>query len=167
MNPITLQSLATAFGVAGALLGIPSVGVLVLYAAHLVRLRVAPAAPAPQFSDHPDALLFMVEAMNGALSLLGRFLGGLLQVLFDAAAVVAGVGLVVAVACWCTSRGLRAEAPWSRFSASALLTGVLLPVLLTALSMRGVGRVALVAVAALCVVALHAVWAGVAGPRTA
>lgn len=163
MNPISISLLATLFATVGALLGIPSVTLLAFYAFHQLTKPDGQAAVATDFGSQPDAILLMLKGMTQALGALAGVAGTAAQFLFNAMAVVATLALVLATACWFTGRGLGAQAAWARISAGVLLSLVLLPALLLALSLHGVARVAMLVLAALCLLALHTIWAGYAG----
>lgn len=154
-NPVTLSSLATTFVVSGALLGLPSLAVLLLYAVKTLHDRLTAAPAGLAVGDNPDALLMMLAVMVKAFGLLAR----LVDFVFDLLAVGAAVGLVLGVALWLTGRGLLAQAAWARVSGGVLLVLALLPSLLLALSMQGSGRLVMLLMAVACALGLQALWA--------
>lgn len=156
MNPISLSSLATAFNIAGTLIGIPSLAVLLLYAINEIRMKLSSAPSASSFGDNPDALLAVLRVMTETIGALSRFAGAIGQFLFNGLAIVAGVGLLLAIALWLTSKGLQANANWARVSAFALLLLALIPSLLLALSMQNLPRLLMLLVAAICGLGLYA-----------
>lgn len=156
MNPISLSSLATAFNIAGTLIGIPSLAVLLLYAINEIRMKLSSAPSASSFGDNPDALLAVLKVMTETIGALSRFAGAIGQFLFNGLAIVAGVGLLLAIALWLTSKGLQANANWARVSAFALLLLALFPALLLALSMQNLPRLLMLLVAAICGLGLYA-----------
>lgn len=159
MNPIPLTSLATTFNVAGSLIGIPSLAVLLLYAINEIRSRLSAAPTATNFGDNPDALLYVLKAMTETVSALSRFTGALGQFLFNGLALIAGVGLLLAIALWLTSKGLQANANWARVSAFALLLLAILPSLLLALSLHNLPRLIMLLIVAICALGMHALFA--------
>lgn len=160
MNPLTLAGLATAFKVVSWLAGLPSMAMLLFYAFHTLRQRAATAAPATDFGPNPDAILLILKATTEVLGAAGRVLEAVGQIVLDLFAAAAGVGLVVALVCWGIGHGLQAQAAWARWSAFVLLSLLLLVTLVGALSLRDVGRVAMLAIVTLCVLALHTLWTG-------
>jgi hypothetical protein len=160
MNPIAVPMLATVFKVAGAALGLPSLAVLVLYAVHTLKQRLAAAPAETDFGDNPDAVLWVLNGMTQVIGTAANIAGSIAQIVFDIAAFGAGAGLVLAIACWFTGRGLHADATWARVSASVLLTVVMLVALLFALSVRGIGRLPLFGLVMLGALGLHALWFG-------
>jgi hypothetical protein len=161
MNPLTVATLASVFKVGGAVLGVPSLAVLALYTLHAVRQRLAAPPSETDFGDNPDAVLLVLKGLSRAVGNAAHIAGSLAQLVLDAAALAAGAGLVLALVCWGTGRGLQADATWARLSACTLLLLGVLVALLLALSLRGVARVPMFALVVLGGLALHAVWAGV------
>lgn len=155
MNPVSLPALATSFSVAGALLGLPSLSVLVLYAVKVMHDRLAAAPSDLQIGSNPDALMWMLAGMVKAFGLLAR----LLDFVFGLLAIGAAFGFVLGLALWLTGRGLQGNAPWARISAGVLLALTMLPSLLLALSMQGSGRLVMLLLVAGCALGLHALWA--------
>ncbi len=161
MNPLTIPALATSFSAVGVVLGAPSFTLLVLYAIHAIRLRLAAGESSDtSFGKNPDAILLMLKGITETLGALGRIAGSVGQLLFNGLAIVGAVGLVLAVACWFTGRGLSVNAPWARISGFILLTLVMLPALLLALSLHNVGRILMLAIVTLCAFGLHTLWLG-------
>ncbi len=158
MNPIPLSSLATAFNVTGTLIGIPSLAVLLLYAINDIRLRLSTKPSATNFGDNPDALLSVLKIMTDAVSTLSRLAGAVGQFLFNGLAIVAAVGLLLAIALWLTSKGLHAKENWARISAFALLLLAMLPSLLLTLSLHGLPRLLMLLIVGLCALGLHALF---------
>lgn len=159
MNPISLSSLAAAFNATATLIGIPSLAVLLLYAINEIRMRLSSAPSATTFGDNPDALLTVLKVMTETVGALGRFAGAIGQFLFNGLAIIAGVGLLLAIALWLTSKGLQANASWARLSAFALLLLGLLPSLLLALSMQNLPRLVMLLIVALCGLGMYALFA--------
>lgn len=155
MNPLSLTSLATTFNVAGSLLGIPSLAVLLLYAINEIRSRLTAAPPATHLGDNPDALLYVLKALTETVAALSRFTGALGQFLFNGLALIAGVGLLLAIALWLTSKGLQTNANWARVSAFALLLLAMLPALLLALSLHNLPRLIMLLIVAICALGMH------------
>lgn len=161
MNPITIQTLAAGFTAAGLALGLPSFAVLLLWTVNAIRIRLsADASASTNFGDNPDAILLMLKGITETLGAFGRFAGLLGQFLFTGLAVIATVGLILALACWFTGRGLNTHANWARISAFVLLALTMLPSLLLALSFHNIGRVLMLAIITLCAFGLHALWTG-------
>jgi hypothetical protein len=158
MNFVSINAVAIAFKVVGALIGLPSLAVLVLYAINEIRSRMTAAPGKTNFGDNPDGLLLLLKGMTESIGALARLAGSLSQFLFNSLAVVAVFGLVLALALWFTSRGLQVHATWARVSAFGLLLLALLPSLLLALSLHNVARVVMLLPAAICVLGLRAVW---------
>lgn len=158
MNPIPLSSLATAFHVTGTLIGIPSLAVLLLYAINEIRIRLSSTPSITNFGDHPDALLSVLRVMTETVSALSRFAGAIGQFLFNGLAMAAGVGLLLAIAMWLTSKGLQANENWARVSAFALLLLALLPALLLALSLQNLPRLVMLLIVAICALGMHALF---------
>ena len=153
-NPVTLSALATTFVAMGALLGLPSLTVLVLYAVKTVHDRLSTAPAGLAIGDNPDALLLMLAGLVKAFGLLAR----LVDFVFDVLAVGAAVGLLLGVALWLTGRGLQAHAAWARASGGVLLVLTLLPSLLLALSMQGSGRLVMLLLVVGCALGLQLLW---------
>jgi hypothetical protein len=160
MNPISVALLASVFKLGGAAVGLPSMTVLVLYAVHTVKQRFATPTPETNFGDNPDGVLLVLKGMSQVIGTTASFIGALAQIVFDMAAFAAGAGLLVAVACWFTGRGLQADAISARVSASVMLTVGVLLALVFVLSLRGAGRLLPLALAVLGAFALHALWFG-------
>lgn len=165
MNPVTLSTLATGFAVTGAAIGIPSFAVLLLYAANAIRNRLNAGKPSgSNFGENPDALLLLLKGMTAAIGALDRAAGSLGQFVLSGLAIIASVGLVFAIACWFTGRGLHAHANWARVSAVILLVLAMLPSLVLTLSFHHLGRVFMLAIVILCVFGLRTLWIGYAPP---
>lgn len=160
MNPVSVPALATAFVVSGALLGLPSLSVLVLYAVKLLHDRFSAAPSGLQVGSNPDALLLMLASMVKVFGLLAR----LLDFMFGVLAIGAALGVVIGLALWFTGRGLHNDAPWARASAGVLLVLALLPSLLLALSLHGSGRLVTMALVVGCSLGLHALWVSASAP---
>lgn len=160
MNPVTVPLLARLFQIAGGVLGLPSLGVLVLYAVH--RLQGWLAAPAPVRSEGGEGLLGLFQGAMAVVQGVAGLLGAIADIVLTMAALAAAVGLVLALACWCTGRGLRRHAGWARVGGSALLVLAGLAALLLALSLGGVGRLLLLAPLLFCGLGLQALWVGAA-----
>jgi hypothetical protein len=154
MNPVSLPALATTFVVSGALVGLPSLSVLVLYAVKVLHDRLAAAPSGLPIGPNPDALMWMLAGMVKAISLLAR----LLDFIFGVLAIGAAFGFVLGLALWLTGRGLQGNAPWARISAGVLLVLTMLPSLLLALSLHGTGRGLTMAMVIGCGLGLHALW---------
>ncbi len=159
MNPISISSLATLFTTAGVLIGIPSITVLVSYVFYRV-MSSGKSAASTDFGSNPDALLLILKGISTVLGFVADLVGSVAQFIFNALAIAAIAGLVFAVLCWLTGRGLSAQATWARVSAGVLLTLVLLLSLLLALSLHDVARLIMLALVGLCLFALHTVWTG-------
>ncbi|MFG6428772.1 hypothetical protein [Roseateles sp. LYH14W] len=163
MNPVSMAMLASLFTWAGGLLGAPSTVVLVLYGLYRAVGAGGDAserAAGAGFGSNPDALLLMLKGISTAIASIAGAVGSVAQWMFNVVAMVAVAGLVVATLCWFTGRGLAAQAAWARVSAAAMLTLLLLPSLLLALSAGSGVRWPMMALAAFCLLALHTVWAG-------
>lgn len=160
MNPISVATLACVFKIGGAVAGLPSLAVLAFYAVHTVRQRLAAPPAETHFGDNPDAVLRVLKGMSKVIGTAAHIVGSLAQIALDIAALAAGAGLVLAITCWLTGRGLQADATWARVSASVLLAVVVLLALLLALSMRGFGRLPPFALLVLGALGLHALWSG-------
>lgn len=165
MNPITIPTLATGFAVTGVVFGLPSFAVLLLYAVNAIRNQLNTGASASSdFGKNPDALLLMLKVMSEAIGALGRLVGTLGQFLLGGLAIIAGVGLVLAIACWFTGRGLHAHAHWARVSAFILIVLAMLPSLVLAFSLHNFGRALMMLIVILCVLGLHTLWTGYSPP---
>lgn len=160
ITPFSVQALANAFEVLGALLGLPSLAVLGLYTLYQIRLRLSVAPTAPQFGPNPDAILSLLRVMTETVGALGRFAEAVGHFVFSGLAIVAAAALVIAVAFWTTGKGLEAHAGWARLSAFTLLLMTLLPSLLLAVSLHNLPRLIMFGVVALCALGLHALFAG-------
>jgi len=163
MNPISMTMLASLFTWAGALVGAPSTVVLVLYGLYRAvgaGRDASDRATSAEFGSNPDAILLMLKGVSTVIASIASAVGSAAQFVFNVLATVAVAGLVVATLCWFTGRGLAAQAAWARVGAGAMLTLVLLPSLLLALSVGSGVRLSMVALTAFCLFALHTVWAG-------
>ena len=156
MNPITLPALSLAFRISGALLCLPSLAVLAMYAAKLVSVGMVASSGGTDFGSNPDAILLLLSGMVK----LFTGLAWLVDRLFDLLALAAAVGLVLGLVLWCTGTGLRRGAAWARFSAGLLLALLLLVAVLLALSQVGGGRVLMLVLAAASGMALQVSWRG-------
>lgn len=154
-NPVTLPLLACGFAISGALLGLPSLALLLFYAGHRLNEWVHPAAGDLAIGPNPDALLLMLAGITKAFGWLAQ----LLDAVFGLVALLAGAGLLLAAALWFTGRGLQAGAGWARYSGGTLLLLALLPSALLALSIPGSGRLLPLLMAVGCVLGLQALWA--------
>jgi hypothetical protein len=154
MNFISINSVAITFKVVSALIGLPSLAVLVLYAINEIRSRLSPVSHSLEVGKNPDAILLMLKLIADSVGLLGR-LG---EFLFHALAIIAVFGLMLSLALWFTSRGLQVHANWARISALVLLLLALLPSLVLALSLHNVVRVVPLLLALICLLGLRAVW---------
>lgn len=166
MNPVSISLLASLFSWAGALLGIPSAAVLLLYLLHKIAATGGPggSAASTDFGSNPDALMLMLKGLSQTIGALAGLAASAAQFLFNALAVAALAGLGLAIVCWLTGRGLAAQAPGARFSAGALLTLVLLPSVLLALSVHNMARLIMLTAVGFCLLALHTVYAGYVSP---
>ncbi len=165
MNSINVQTLATGFSAISVALGIPSFAVLLLWVINLIRTRLTAGTPSStDFGSNPDALLLMLKGMTKVIGALGRIFEPLGKFLLNGLALVACVGLVLAIACWFTGRGLHAHANWARVSAFVLLVLAMLPSLLLALSTLNLVRVGMLAIVVLCFCGLHALGTGYTPP---
>lgn len=163
MNSITIPTLANSFAVTGVVFGLPALAVLLLYAVNAIRNHLnAGASSRSDFGKNPDALLLMLKGMTEAIGALSRAAGSLGQFLLGGLAIIAGVGLVLAIACWFTGRGLHAHAHWARVSAFILIVLALLPALALAFSLHNIGRALMFLTIILCVLGLHTLWTGYA-----
>lgn len=160
MNPVSLATLATLFKCGGALVGTPSILVLVLYAVLMGHRRLADPVLDATFGPNPDAMLLMLQGLTQVVGSVATFVGAIAQIVLDMAAAAAGVGLLLAVTLWSIGRGLQAHAPWARWGGFALLMLALLAALVLALSFHGVGRLTMLAFLAFIVLGLHALWVG-------
>lgn len=163
MYPISMTMLASLFTWAGVLVGAPSTVVLVLYGLHRAVGAGGDAsdrATGAGFGSNPDAILLMLKGVSTVIASIASAVGSAAQFVFNVLALVAVAGLVVATLCWFTGRGLAAQAAWARVIAGVMLTLVLLPSLLLALSAGSGVRLSMVALAAFCLFALLTVWAG-------
>ena len=159
MNPLSISTLATGFSVLGAVIGLPSVAVLLLRLVNRVRPS-AESTSGPNFGKNPDALLLLLKGISETVGAIGRVSGFLGQILLNALSLVATVGVILAFTFWFTGRGLHAHAQWARLSGFIVLGLALLSSLLLALSLPLMPRVLMLAVAILCVFGLHTLWAG-------
>jgi len=167
MNPITIPTLATGFTVTGVVLGLPSIAVLLLCAVNAFRNQLNTGASASSdFGKSPDALLLMLKGMTEAIGALGRLFGSLGQLLLGGLAIIAGVGLVLAIGCWFTGRGLHVHAHWARVSACILILLAMLPSCVLASSLHNVGRALMSLIVILCMLGLHALWTGYTSPAS-
>jgi len=161
MNPIHIQTLATGFAVMGVVIGLPSFMVLLLYAVNVIRNHLKTGASVgSDFGKNPDALLLMVKGMAETIAALSRAFGAMGQFLLGGLAIIACVGLFLAVTCWFTGRGLHTHANWARVSAFILLVLALLPSLVLVLSSHNLGRLVMLVIVTLCLFGLHALWIG-------
>ncbi len=159
MNPISLQSLASVFSFVGTIIGIPSLTVLLLYAINEIRQRLSAAPTSANFGENPDAILLTLKAVTNALSALANLVGSVGQFLFNGIALVAGIGLVLAIALWLTGRGLQTSTNWARVSAFILIMLAMLPSLVLALSLHNFARVLMLLIVMICVLGLRALFA--------
>ena len=93
---------------------------------------------------------------------MSRASGALTALLVKLLAVGATMGLMLAIACWWTGRGLRTGSEGARVGAGILLLLPLLVSLVLALSLPNPVRLVLLGVAVVCVLGLHSVWTGYA-----
>ncbi len=158
MNPVSIQTLASVFSFAGTIIGIPSLTVLLLYAINEIRHRLSVAPTSTNFGDNPDAILLTLKVMTDALGALANFVGSVGQTLFTGVALIAGAGLLLAIALWLTSRGLQVNANWARVSAFGLLLLALFPALLLALSLQNLPRLFMLLIVAICALGMYALF---------
>jgi len=159
-NPVSISLVATAFTTTGAVIGVPSTVVLILYGLHDISTRIKTPAANTNFGDNPDAILLILKGFTDSIGALAHLAESIGQFLFNGLAIAAAVGLVLAVAFWFTGRGLGTQAHWARISAFILLVLALLPSLLLALTFHNVGRLLMLALTALFLLALHSIWTG-------
>lgn len=152
--------LASVFTWAGAIVGAPSTVALVLYGLYRAVGAGGDRPASTDFGSNPDAILLMLKGISTVIGSIASAVGSAAQFVFNAVAIAAVAGLVFAALCWFTGRGLAAQAAWARVSAGALLTVVLLPSLLLALSAGSGLRLPMMVLAAFCLFALHTLWAG-------
>ncbi len=160
MNPVSIATLAKLFKIGSALVGMPSIVVLALYAVLMWRRRLADPVLDANFGPNPDAVLLMLQGLTQVVGSVATFVGAIAQIVLDMAAAAAGAGLMLAVTLWFVGRGLQAHAPWARWGGFALLMLALLVALVLALSFHGVGRLTMLALLAFTVLGLHALWVG-------
>lgn len=159
MNPISIATLARLFRIAGLLVGLPSLAWLVLCAGLLLQLPGEAPPPAPAFGTSPDGVLVLLQGLAQGIGAVAQAVGAIARIVLDLAAVAAGIGLLAGLASWFTGRGLQRRARWAPAGAAALLGLQLLAALLLALAGGGGFRLAMLALAALGVLGLHALWA--------
>ncbi len=163
MNPVSLQFLATGFTGIAVLLGVPSLIALVGCGIRaLAWMFSAPPSSSNSFGENPDAILRILQGMTVVAGWMSRASGALTGLLVKLLAVGATVGLMLAIACWWTGRGLRAGSEGARVVAGILLLLPLLASLVLALSLPSPVRLVLLGVTVICVFGLHAVWTGYA-----
>lgn len=171
MNPIDIDVLATAFRVAGAVVGVPSLAAVVIGAVVVLRGRGAARGTArgmaqrdgstgTDFGPNPDAILLMLQGMTKAAGALGRVGSALGRLLVRGLAIVGVFGLVLAAACWSTGAGLAEHAAWAPLAAGVLIVLALVPAAVLTVSLRGPRRAAALALLVVCVLGLHALWGG-------
>lgn len=157
-----LISLANACYFAAALVALPSMVVVTLYAVVRIRLWLAPTASSDVLAgvQNPDAILLMLggfarglDALVGAMARFGQFALGIL-------AALAAAGLVLALTLFLTGRGLHAQEAWARGLGGVLAGGLLLLSLLAFLSLRGPLALVAAAVTAASGYALVLLWRG-------
>ena len=163
MNPISLQVLSTGFTGIAVLLGVPSFVALVGCGIRaLAWMFATPSSPPNSFGENPDAILRILQGMTVVAGWMSRASGALTELLVKLLAVGATVGLMLAIACWWTGRGLRAGSEGARVVAGILLLLPLLMSLILALSLPSPVRLFLLGVAVVCGLGLHTVWTGYA-----
>lgn len=159
LNPLTVPRLATLLQVGGATLGLPSLAVLVVYAGYLLQQALAAPPPVSSSADQADGLLGLLHGVTQFVGGVAGVLGAIADIVLALAALAAGIGLVVATACWCIGRGLARHARWARFGAAALLIGAMLLSALLALSFGGAARAMMGVPVVVCGLGLQALWA--------
>ncbi len=167
MNPIDIETLATALQVASVVVGGPSLVAVVVGAVVVLRGRGAARGTAQSngrtatdFGPNPDAILLMLQGMTKAAGALGRVGGALGRLLVRGLAIVGVFGLVLAGACWSTGAGLAEHAAWAPLAAGVLIVLALVPAAVLTLLLRGLFRVLALALLVVCVLGLHALWGG-------
>lgn len=165
MNP-QLITLANSFYVGAALIGVPSLVVAGWYAFIRVRLWVAPPVPVgDSFSGvkNPDAILMILGGFAKGVGALANFIGTIGQGILSILAVIASVGLVLAVVLFLTGRGLHAHAGWARAVGGGLMGFLLLTSLFASVAVfRGPLALAAFALAAASGYAIWTLWRGFA-----
>lgn len=155
MNPVTVPLLATLFQVGGAVLGLPSAGVLVVFAVHKLRRWLATPVPPLGEAGGGDGLIGLIDGVTRFVHGVAGLVGAFADLVLTMAAFAAGIGLLLGGACWFTGRGLQLHAGWARWCGSALLVGAALLALVIALSLAGPGRVLMLALAVFCLLGVH------------
>ncbi len=148
-----------------ALIGFPSVAVLVLYV--LMRLRDLLARPQPSSAGvaNPDIFLLLFDGVNRLVATLAGIVGTLGHMALTALSVVAVVGALFAAALWSAGRGLETGAAWARILTTALSLLLLLPSLVLLLSSRGLFRVLSLAIVLSCLWVAYSVWRDTTAPQ--
>ncbi len=109
-------------------------------------------------------MLLILKWMTTAIGAIGSLVSAAVQFVFNVLAVVSVAGLVLAILCWFTGQGLSAHAAWARVSAGAILVPLMLISLVLALSVGNLSRVLMLAITALCFLALRTLWMGYVTP---
>jgi hypothetical protein len=160
MNPLSVQFLATSFTVGGAVLGVPSIGVLLVWGINEIRKCVTPPPASTDIGPNPDAMLLLIKGIAETMGFFNRIAGAVGQFLLNGLAAASVIGLILGLAFWFTGRGLTAGATWARVSAFILLGGAMLFASLIALSTKDFARVLMVVIAMVCMLGVHALWTG-------
>ena len=134
---LSLHSLANAFYIGSAAIGLPSVAGLVISVVYYAHRWLTPAHEPAGSVKNPDAILMILggitrvfEGMATVVRFLGKYLvGGI--------AVLATAGLVLAIGLFFTARGLHAHQAWARGAAGLLIGALTLGCLVVLLSTRG------------------------------
>lgn len=164
MISITIPLISNFFTTVSVLVGIPSVAFLAFYVFYQVATFTAGAGSATSFGSNPDAVLLILKWMTTAIGAIGSLVSAAVQFVFNVLAVVSVAGLVLAILCWFTGQGLSAHAAWARVSAGAILVPLMLISLVLALSVGNLSRVLMLAITALCFLALRTLWMGYVTP---
>lgn len=159
MNPHILH-IANTFFIAAALLALPSLAALILFAIFQVKLRIAPARSASPPVKNPDAILMIILGMAKVFGAIVDGVGSAGRKILNIIAIAAAVGLLLAAGLFLTARGMLARQPWARGVAGSIVVLLLLVSLVSLLSRKGGGRLMPGLFVAGSLYALRELWIG-------
>ena len=157
-----ISSIANAFYVIAAMLGLPSLLGLLFSIVFGIRLWLLPVPSASAPTKNPDAIILMLEGITRAVGFGAGIISGLGKMAVTVISAVSIVALIFAVMFYYAGRGLHAHSVWARGGAAMLLAIMLLFWLGALLSLRMPIRLLPAMFAAATISALWTLWKGYA-----
>jgi hypothetical protein len=160
MPLLSIQNLVFIHHTLGVLLALPSLAGLGLACVLRGTAAVSGRPATAGVTRHSDAIIILLGGITWLLGSLAFVLGSIGGFASRVLAIAGAAGLATAAACIGTAHGLDLHAPWARLSAALLTTLLLVAALAATLLLRRKTRLLSLAIATMCLLALHTLWVG-------